>query len=321
MRRAFVNALCGLAEADERILLLTGDLGYMAFEPFRESFASRFLNVGVAEQNLIGVATGMAEAGFLPYAYSIATFAALRPFEFIRNGPVLHRLPVRIVGMGMGFEYGHAGSSHYALEDISTLRTLPGLRVIIPADSAQAYSAISRTYALPGPTYYSLGKDDRAVVCGLDGRFELGRIQTVRSGSDLAIVSMGSITSEAVAAADELKRFGINASVAVVSNFNPDPIEDLAQLAASVPHVISLEAQTLSGGLAALLGLVISSRNLSCRLWPLAVRTSPDGRSGSQRDCWSRHKLDRISIVDLAISVLGNPLGERETCIHHPSGL
>jgi transketolase len=308
LRQAFVNALCGLAAADERILLLTGDLGFMAFERFRESFAARFLNVGVAEQNLIGVATGMAEAGFLPYAYSIATFAALRPFEFIRNGPVLHRLPVRIVGMGMGFEYGHAGPSHYALEDIGVLRTLPGLRVIIPADSAQAYTAISQTYDLPGPTYYSLGKDDRATVHDLDGRFELGRVETVRPGTDLAIVSMGSITTEAVAAADELQRLGINAAVAVVSSFNPDPIKDLAELAASVPHVISVEAQTLSGGLAAMLGLVISSHNLPCRLWPLAVRTSPDGRSGSQQDCWRRHKLDRTSIVDLSLSVLGKPL-------------
>ena len=104
MRQAFVATLCDLAAADERIVLLTGDLGYMAMEPFRDRFPARFINAGVAEQNMIGLATGLAEAGLLPYAYSIATFAALRPFEFIRNGPVLHRLPVRIVGMGMGFE-------------------------------------------------------------------------------------------------------------------------------------------------------------------------------------------------------------------------
>src|SRR5882724_5432233 len=123
---------------------MTGDLGHLAMEPFRERFPHRFLNVGVAEQNMIGLATGMAEAGFVTYAYSIATFAALRPFEFMRNGPVLHRLPVRIVGMGMGFEYGHAGPTHHALEDIGALRTLPGLSVIIPADPAQAYTAIEQ---------------------------------------------------------------------------------------------------------------------------------------------------------------------------------
>jgi transketolase len=300
-----VRALCNLAASDERILLLTGDLGYMALEPFRESFPSRFLNVGVAEQNLIGVATGMAEGGFLPYAYSIATFASLRPFEFIRNGPVLQKLPVRVVGMGMGFEYGHAGPSHHALEDIGVLRTLPGLSVVIPADGAQAFAAIEQTWALPGPVYYSLGKDDRASVPGLDGRFALGHIQTVRPGTDLAIVAMGSITTEAVAASVELERRGIRATVAVVSSFNPDPWEDLEELLSRVPHVISVEAQTLSGGLASLLGLVIATRGLGCRLWPLAVQTTPDGTSGSQADCWRRHGLDRRAIVECAHSILG----------------
>src|SRR6185437_14353504 len=112
MRQAFIRTLCELAAEDDRIVLLTGDLGYMAMEPFRDRFPERFINAGVAEQNMIGIATGMAEAGLRPYAYSIATFAVLRPFEFIRNGPVLHNLPVRIVGMGGGFDYGPAGSTH-----------------------------------------------------------------------------------------------------------------------------------------------------------------------------------------------------------------
>jgi transketolase len=240
----------------------------------------------VAEQNMIGMATGLAEAGFRPYAYSIATFAALRPFEFIRNGPVLHRLPVRIVGMGMGFEYGHAGPTHHALEDIGALRTLPGLCIVVPADSAQAGSAVRHTAALPGPVYYSLGKDDRVSVRDLDGRFELGRAQRVRDGADLAIISMGSITVEAVAAADALAEAGIQAAILVVSNFHPDPDED-----------VTVEAQTISGGLAAYVATVIATRRLDCRLWPLAVRTSPDGTSGSQTDRWRAHGLDRLHIA------------------------
>src|SRR5579871_284842 len=116
--------------ADPHVVLLTGDVGFLAIEPIAAAYPDRCINVGVAEQNMIGLATGLAEAGLRPYTYSIATFASLRPFEFIRNGPVLHRLPVRIVGMGMGFEYGHGGPSHYALEDIAALRTLPGLTVV-----------------------------------------------------------------------------------------------------------------------------------------------------------------------------------------------
>ena len=118
MRSEFVQALVEVGEADSRVLLLTGDLGYNALEPFADRFPDRFFNVGVAEQNMVGVATGLAEAGYVPFAYSIATFASMRAYEFIRNGPVLHELPVRIVGMGGGFDYGPNGPTHYALEDI-----------------------------------------------------------------------------------------------------------------------------------------------------------------------------------------------------------
>ena len=304
MRQAFVSTLCDLAAADDRILLLTGDLGYMAMEPFRERFPGRFINVGVAEQNLIGLATGLAEAGFRPYAYSIATFAALRPFEFIRNGPVLHRLPVRVVGMGMGFEYGHAGPTHHALEDIAVLRTLPALTIVAPADSAQAATAIRATASREGPVYYSLGKDERLTVPGLDGRFTLGRLQVVQEGADLVILSMGSVSVEATAAAGMLAAQGVRATVAIVSSFNPDPAEDVATLLARFRSAITVEAQTVSGGLASFTSSVIATHGLSCRLKVLGVTSSPDGTSGSQQERWRKHGLDRASIVAQALTVL-----------------
>ncbi len=304
MRKAFIDTLCDLASSDERILLLTGDLGYMVMEGYRQRLPKRFFNCGVAEQNMIGVATGMAEAGLIPYVYSIATFASLRPYEFIRNGPVLHRLPVRVVGMGMGFEYGHAGPTHYAVEDICVLRALPGLTIVVPADPGQAANAIRSTAATPGPVYYSLGKDDSVSARDLDGRFELGRAQVVRDGADLAIVAMGSIAAEAVAAADQLAAEGIRAAVAVVSNFHPDPVEDVADLLRKVPHAITVEAQTLSGGLGAFTASVIASHRLDCRLWTLGVRTSPDGTSGSQPSRWRKYGLDRAHIAEAARQAL-----------------
>ena len=302
MRQAFIQTMCRLAAADSRILLLTGDLGYMVMEPFRQQFPDRFFNVGVAEQNMIGLATGLAEAGFLPYTYSIATFASLRPFEFIRNGPVLQNLPVRMVGMGAGFEYGHAGPTHYGTEDIAALRTLPGLTVVIPADPAQTVTAMEVTSKLPGPVYYSLGKDDRAVLPQLGGRFELGRAQFIGAGGDVAIVSMGSLSREAVAAADELAARGIKSTVAVVSNFNPDPNDDLAELLAHSSQAITVEAQAISGGLGACVATIIATHGLSCRLRTLAVKTSPDGTSGSQEDRWRKHGLDRGSIVSSVLA-------------------
>ena len=297
MRKAFIAGLCELAAADERIVLMTGDLGYMALEPFRERFPQRFFNMGVAEQNMIGVATGLAEAGFLPYAYSIGTFASLRPFEFIRNGPVHHQLPVRIVGMGMGFEYGHSGPTHYALEDIGVMRALPGLSVVIPADSAQTATAIKRTSDLKGPVYYSLGKDDKISIPGLNGQFEMGRVQMIRDGSDVAIIAMGSITQEAAAAAQDLAKLGVEAAVIVVSNFHPGAEEHLGSILGRFRDVITVEAHTLSGGLAAFAASIIATRGIGCRLRALGVCTPPDGTSGNQDERWRKHGLDRASIV------------------------
>ena len=158
------QALAELADDDPRVLLLTGDLGFMAVEPFAERHPDRFINAGVAEQNMVGMATGLAEAGYVPFVYSIATFAALRSYEFIRNGPVLHDLPVRIVGVGPGLDYGPNGITHWALEDVAVLRPLPGLAVIAPGRRPADRERRARDGRLPGPAYLRLarmGPDDR----------------------------------------------------------------------------------------------------------------------------------------------------------------
>ena len=141
-------------------------------------------------------------------------------------------------------------------------------------------------------------------VLNLDGRFELGRLQIVRDGAHVVLISMGSISVEAVAAADLLSSRGIEATVAIVSSFNPDASQDLSELLAAFRVAVSVEAQTISGGLAAFVAGVIASEHIDCRLYARAVRTSPDGTSGSQQDRWKTHGLDRESIAECAISAL-----------------
>src|SRR5258708_37372003 len=126
-----------LSQKDKRICLLTGDLGFTVLERFAAASPERFFNVGAAEANMMGLATGLALDGWVPYVYSIATFASMRGYEQIRNGPVLHHLPVRIIGIGGGVSYGHAGAPHYALEDFSLIRALPSSAVIAPAHPGQ----------------------------------------------------------------------------------------------------------------------------------------------------------------------------------------
>ncbi len=302
MRGAFVDTLVKLAVGDPRILLLTGDLGYMALEPFAEKFPDRFFNVGVAEQNMVGLATGLAEAGFIPFVYSIATFAALRPYEFIRNGPILHQLPVRIVGVGGGFEYGHAGVTHHGLEDAGVMRIQPGIAVISPADHQQTRTAFLATWDLPYPIYYRLGKDDRTTVPGLEGRFEFRRVQVIGEGNDLLIVAMGSIASEAAAAAQALAAQGIACTVVVVACLNPAPIDDLVKILARFPLVLSVEAHYTVGGVGSLVSEVIAEHGLNCRLVRCGVKTAHDGVSGSQSYLNRVHGLSKESLVKTALS-------------------
>lgn len=304
MRTAFVRTLVELAERDPRIVLLTGDLGFNALEPFADRFPDRFYNAGVAEQNMVGMATGLAEAGFRPYVYSIATFAALRPYEFIRNGPIHHALPVRIVGIGGGFEYDTAGPSHYALEDIGVMRVQPGITVIAPADPAQAETAVRETSDLPGPIYYRIGKNDKSVVNGLNGRFTLGGAEVLRQGSDLALVAMGSIAVEVVAAADLLEAQGIHPTVLVVASIAPPPTADLVDALSRVPLVVTAETHYVNGGVGSLVAETIAEQNLSCRLVRRGVRSGQKGVSGSQGYLHAVHGLSADALARAALDVL-----------------
>jgi len=304
VRNAFVEALTELAERDPRVVLLTGDLGFTVLEPFAERFPDRFYNVGVAEQNMIGVATGLAEAGLIPFAYSIATFASMRGYEFIRNGPVLHELPVRIVGVGGGLDYGHNGATHYALEDIGVLRLQPDLAVIVPADRDHARNALAQTYEHPGPVYYRVAKGGAPIV-GLDGRFELGRLEVLRAGRDVALIAVGPIVGEAISAAEQLASNGIDAGVSLVSSFNPAPEDELAELLSGVDLAVTVESHYATGGLGTVVAEVIAGGGLATRLLRCGIRGLPRGLTGSQAFLEDQHGISAARIVETAKAAMG----------------
>lgn len=296
MRKAFAATLVELAVRDERIVLLTGDLGYTVLEPFADRFPDRFYNVGVAEQNMVGLATGLAEAGFVPFCYSIATFGTLRPYEFVRNGPLAHDLPVRIVGVGGGFDYGENGLTHYALEDVALMRAQPRMTVLAPADDQQAAAAVRVTAEVSGPAYLRVARAGPSIA-GLGGRFRLGRLETIGSGADVVLVGLGGAAAEAVEAATALEAEGLSATVAVVSSFNPSPTEDLAELLAAVPLAVSVEAHYVTGGLGSFVAETIAEAGLDCRLVRCGVRTMPTGESGSREYLQEQHGLSPAAIV------------------------
>ncbi|MEM9538207.1 MAG: transketolase C-terminal domain-containing protein [Cyanobacteria bacterium P01_E01_bin.42] len=304
MRKTFINTLVELADRDRRIVLLTGDLGYTVIEPFAQRFPDRFFNVGVAEQNMVGLATGLAEAGFIPFLYSIATFAVLRPYEFIRNGAILHRFPLRILGIGGGFEYGHAGITHHALEDIGVMRIQPGITTIVPADYRQTRSALLQTWDLPEPIYFRLGKDDINEIVGLNGNFVLGQTQILGEGTDLLFITLGSIAREVSQAMEILASEGVSTQIMVVSSFNPSPVEDIVKILPRFKAAISVEEHYISGGLGSFVAEAIAENKLNCCLHRCGIKAQPNGISGNRDYLLALHGLSVEHLVQNAKTML-----------------
>jgi transketolase len=300
MRTAFLQALCELAEADPRVWLLTADLGWSVVEPFQQRFPNRFLNVGVAEQNMIGVATGLAREGQVPFVYSIATFAAMRGYEQFRNGPVLHQLPVRVIGIGGGFSYGHTGPSHHAIEDLSIARTQPGVSVVAPADSAQARQSILATQHLTGPAYFRIDKTNYGDIPELGGRFNWNTPELLRPGHDVLFLTTGSIVYEVLKMHDVLESTGTSAAVAALAHLSFQGEEPLIQLLQQFSMVITVEEGSVVGGLGSLVAETISQNALGCRLHITGVRNLFTPQTGGLDFLRKQHGLDADSLAKLA---------------------
>jgi transketolase len=276
----------------------------MVLEPFAERFPDRFINAGVAEQNMLGVATGLADGGMIPFVYSIATFATLRPYEFIRNGPALHRLPVRIVGVGGGLDYGQNGITHWALEDIGVLRLQPEMTVIAPADAPQTRAAVMATRDVPGPVYLRLAKLG-PTIDGLDGRFELGRGQVLGDGDDVVLIAVGNVVEAALGAAELLRSENVGAMVFIVSSVRPAPVDDLLAVLRRVPLAVTVESHYIDGGIGSLVAEVIAEHRVDARLIRAGVRSMPSGATGSSDYLHGLHGLSAQALARSVNEALG----------------
>jgi transketolase len=195
MRKAFVESLVNLAEKDDRVMLIVGDLGFGVIEPFSEKFPNRFVNAGVSEQNMTGMAAGLALSGRLVFTYSIANFPTLRALEQIRNDILYHELPVTVVAVGTGYSYGSLGYSHHALEDIGVLSSLPGIRILSPSSDEEVDQCVKLISTVPCATYLRLDKDyirDERPSDELNITFPKQRF---KGGSEVVILSTGSIAT------------------------------------------------------------------------------------------------------------------------------
>lgn len=248
MRKAFSDALVRAAAEDPRLLFLTGDLGFGVFDEFIEKYGSRYINVGVAEAQLINAASGMALEGRHVIAYSIASFATARPFEQIRFCAAYHDLPVVIVGAGRGFTYSTSGVSHHSTDDIALMSSIPNMTVVIPGDPTEIEQLLPQVLKLNSPAYFTVGRFGEPRFEALEASV-LGKARLVRKGEKIAILSTGEIVNEVIKAADRLKDDSIYPYVYQFHTVKPLDISTMEKLTSQVNHVIVVDEHLPNGGL------------------------------------------------------------------------
>lgn len=304
MRTAFIDAVTSEAGADNRIALVVGDLGFGVVERFRDRFPDRYVNAGVAEQDMIGLATGMALAGAISVTYSIANFAVLRCLEQIRNDICYHAANVKVVAVGGGLAYGALGVTHHGTEDIAAVRSLPEMRVIVPADATESRWAIQTALRTPGPFYIRLGRNGEPAVHRSEQPLELGRAALLREGASATVIGIGSVLGGAMQAADELATRGLD--LRVLSMHTVAPLDEDAVLAAAdeTGAVLTLEEHCIMGGLGSAVAEVLAESGRSVPFRRLGLPRSFVDRVGSHEDLRNYYGLTASGIESAVIDLL-----------------
>ena len=299
MRQKLIEELCRAARTDERIVLLTADLGFGVLDQFANEFSDRYFNVGVAEQSLIATATGLAEAGFIPYCYSIATFASLRGLEFIRNGPVAHRLPVRIIGIGPGMDYGFDGLSHFAVDDVGSLRCQPGLTIWTPSDEADISSQFGLINDFPGPVYLRILKNSTKCNCARltpDSEW----------ASHISILSLGDAHLIGEKIRLRVAELTPDVSHQVVTLIGGNTADEIRRHLAKSKICIVAESHYVVGGLSSLVAEVVANNGLNILVIPCGVTSLPIGKLGSPTYLSNRFMTDLNSVKSKVQSELSS---------------
>lgn len=260
MRRQFIKTLIEQRRKNPKIFLLTPDLGFSVLEDFRDEFPESFVNVGVAEQNAVGIAAGLALSGKVVYVYSIATFITLRCLEQIRNDACAQNLKVRIVGVGSGLSYGPAGSTHHSIEDIGIMRVLPNMAVLCPGDPFEAEALTRESINYPGPIYIRLGKNNEPNVHASTPKLKIGRGFVLEKGADLSIYATGNMLRQAQEVAAKLKQHNLKARLVSMPTLKPIDRNIILRSVRKTGAIFTIEEHLLTGGLGSAVAEIIAER-------------------------------------------------------------
>jgi transketolase len=303
MRTTFVSVLTERAEFDENIFLLTPDMGFSVFEGFEERYPDRFLNTGIAEQNTVGIAAGLALSGFKPYIYSIAPFALMRCYEQIRIDASYMEANIKIVGAGGGVAYGSAGTTHHIIEDFAIAKVLPNMVVCAPADPLEARQIFEQSLCTESPMYIRLAKNNEPSVHFSDDVINIGKAFTLKEGGDLEILTTGTITHRVTEWLPELQKQGISAGVTIFPTIKPLDTEFLDVLIKTEKNILVVEEHNIIGGLGESICAYLAMKNVKNKIRLLGIPDVYSHYVGSQQFILDKFGLYAVPDINKLFSV------------------
>lgn len=295
-----------LGEKDKRVVALTADLaGSTKIGDFKERFPDRFFNVGIAEQNLFGIAAGMAKSGLIPFISTFSVFASMRATDQLHTDICYQNANVKILGSHSGTSYGQAGSTHHAIEDIAVVRSIANLKVIVPADGHETANAVRAAYAIDGPVYIRINRGfDMTVYENDDYGFEFGKGKIMYEGNDLTIIANGCCVFQAIQAARILEHdYGIGARVINLHTIKPIDREIILKAAEETRRIITVEDHTILGGLGTAVGEVVLESGRACAFKKLGLNDCFSA-IGFHEDLLHINGIDTEGIVKTAVDMM-----------------
>ena len=301
---AFGQAALELPEIDDRVVVLTSDLCvFSGLERFKGKYPDRLYNVGIAEQNMVGVAAGFAREGFIPFATTYAAFASMRCADQVKVNMGYMGLPIKLVGLTAGFAVGSLGATHMSLEDVAVMRAMPNVTVLSPADCTAAVKAVVAAATCPGPVYLRLsGPMPNPIVYKGECPFEVGKANVLRDGTDVTFIATGSMVYQALKAAELLEGDGVSAEVVDMHTIQPLDVEAVSR-AAGRKLIVTVEEHSVVGGL----GSAVAEQLARLPRHPRLVRVGHEGRyplAGSYADLIRSDGLDAEGIRGRVVKLI-----------------
>ena len=298
MRSTFINTLIDKAKEDRNIFLITPDLGYSVLEKFVDLFPDRFLNVGIAEQNAIGIASGLALSGYKVYVYSIVPFVTMRCFEQVRLDIAYMNTNVKLVGVGEGYSYGPAGATHHSIEDIAVMRVLPNMKVCCPGDPYEVRKIVEQSTSIEGPMYIRLGKNNEPTIHNTTDVVTVGKASVLRSGTDFALITTGNMLELGDSWVKEWVSQGYDPEFISMHTIKPLDKGIIASLIDRKMNIVVLEEHSTLGGLGSAISEVIATCDAKVKLIECGIPDIYSHYVGSSKTIAKHYGLFQIPSME-----------------------